>query len=276
MNPERHHRVVCERLVRSGRVRPGPGSITWKVNREMVVLLGWARAILLQLAHPTIAAGVDRHSGFRGSLRAGISRLRSTVGAMVSLTFGDTRQMTMAAARIHGIHDHVQGVGPLGPYSAHDQDAQRWVHLTLVDSILATYERLVGPLSARERDLYVAEAAIMEPLMGLPDGSLPRTVAELEEAMARALTEGTLVVGETSRSLARALLYPPHWYAAWPLFRAAQALTFGTLPASVRAAYGFRWRETDERATFRWTVIVRACRRMLPPVAREWSAARGQ
>ena len=80
-------------------VRAGPDSITWKVNREVVVVAGWGRAILLQLAHPSVAAGVHHHSSFRGSLRSSFRRLHSTVGAMLSLTFGDAEQMITAAAR---------------------------------------------------------------------------------------------------------------------------------------------------------------------------------
>ena len=79
----------------------------------MIVVAGWGRAILLQLAHPAVAAGVHHHSSFRGSLRSSYRRFHSTVGAMLSLTFGDTEQMITAAAGINAIHDRVRGrVGP--------------------------------------------------------------------------------------------------------------------------------------------------------------------
>ena len=97
------------RLLRSDHVRAGPDSVTWKVNREVIVVAGWGRAILLQLAHPAIAAGVHDHSSFRGSLLSSFRRLHSTVGAMLSLTFGDTEQMITAAAGINTIHDRVRG-----------------------------------------------------------------------------------------------------------------------------------------------------------------------
>ena len=106
---ERHRAAVRARLLRSDHVAAGPGSVTWKVNREVVVVAGWGRAILLQLAHPSVAAGVHGHSGFRGSLRASFQRLHSTVGAMLSLTFGHTEEMIAAAAGINAIHDRVQG-----------------------------------------------------------------------------------------------------------------------------------------------------------------------
>jgi uncharacterized protein (DUF2236 family) len=274
---ERHRAAVRERLLRSDHVRAGPESITWKINREMIVVAGWGRAILLQLAHPAVAAGVHGHSGFRGSLRSSLRRLQSTVGAMLSLTFGDAEQMIAAAAAINAIHDRVHG--PVGhrtgeAYSAHDPDLQRWVHATLLESIPLTYELLVGPLTLRERDRYCSEAAIVEPLLGMPAGWLPRDSEQLDTYMREMLAGRSIVVTDTSRALARAVLYPPRWYVAWPAFRATQLLTIGLLPPSIRRAYGFEWRARDARAFGRWTTLLRTSLRLLPPLAREWPMAR--
>ncbi len=49
---ERHRAAIRDRLDAAGAVRTGPGSVTWKVNREVIVVAGWGRAILLQLAGP--------------------------------------------------------------------------------------------------------------------------------------------------------------------------------------------------------------------------------
>lgn len=280
---QRHHAAVRARLLRSRHPRTGPDSVSWKVNREMIVVAGWGRAILLQLAHPAVAAGVHQHSAFRGSLRASFRRLHATVGAMLALTFGDAEQMIATAAGINTVHDRVRGHVPpaLEPprtggeaYSAHDPALQRWVHATLLESIPLTYELLVGPLAPRERDRYCAEAAIMEPLLGMPDGWLPRDAAQLDSYMREMLAGGTLVVTDTSRALARAVLYPPHWRLAWPAFRAVQVLTIGSLPPSIRQAYGFDWRARDARAFARWTATLRTLRRLLPSIAREWPMAR--
>jgi uncharacterized protein (DUF2236 family) len=258
-------------------VAVGPESTTWKIHREVIVTAGWGRAILLQLAHPAIAAGVHDHSSVRGSLLSRLRRMHSTVRAMLSLTFGDTEQMITAAAGINTIHDRVRGrvrAGAGEPYSAHDPELQRWVHATLLESIPLTYELLVGPLTLRERDRYCLEAAIMEPLLDMPAGWLPRDATQLDTYMRDMLAGGSIAVSDTSRALARAVLYPPRWYLAWPAFRAMQLLTIGSLPPSIRGAYGFEWRARDERAFARWTALLRALLRLLPPLAREWPLAR--
>jgi uncharacterized protein (DUF2236 family) len=284
---QRHRAAVRARLLGTDHVRAGPDSITWKVNREAIVVAGWGRAILLQLAHPAVAAGVHDHSSFRGSLLSSFRRLHSTVGAMLSLTFGDSEQMIAAAAGINTRHDRVRGRVPPSPglgraghegadeaYCAHNPDLQRWVHATLLESIPLVYELLLGPLTRRERDRYCSEAAIMEPLLGMPAGWLPRDSAQLDTYMRGMLASGSIVVTDTSRALARAVLYPPRWYVAWPAFRAMQLVTIGSLPPSIRRAYGFEWRARDARAFARWTALLRASLRRLPPLAREWPMAR--
>jgi uncharacterized protein (DUF2236 family) len=196
---------------------------------------------------------------------------------MLSITFGDTEQMISAAAGINTIHDRVRGrvrEGAGETYSAHDPELQRWVHATLLESMPLTYELLVGPLTRRERDRYCLEAAIMEPLLGMPAEWLPRDSAQLDAYVRETLAGGSLVVTDTSRALARAVLYPPRWYVAWPAFRAIQLLTIGSLPASIRRAYGFEWRAGDERALARWTAVLRASLRLLPPAARAWPMAK--
>jgi uncharacterized protein (DUF2236 family) len=266
------------RLRRASGTRPGRDSISWRINREVVVVAAWGRAILLQLAHPSIAAGVHDHSSFRGSLQASYRRFRSTVDAMLSVTFGDTEQMISTAARINWIHDRVRGRAAEGAtskeYSAHDPDLQRWVHATLLSSILLLYERLVAQLTEQERDCYCAEATIMEPLLGMPAGWLPRNSSQLDWYMREMLGGENIVITETSRALALAVLYPPRWYVAWPAFRPTQLLTIGLLPPSIRDAYGFEWSARDERALARWMAVLRVSARFLPPLLREWPASR--
>ena len=280
---QRHRAAVRTRLLEYDHERAGPDSITWKINREVIVVAGWGRAILLQLAHPSIAAGVDHHSAFRGSLLASGRRLSSTVNAMLAITFGGLEDLITAAAGINAIHDRVcgpvNGTGAGCParerrYSAHDPDLQRWVHATLLESIPLVYERFLGPLTLGEKDQYCAEAAIMEPLLGMPPGWLPRSSSQLDAYMHDMVSGERLRVTDTSRALARAVLYPPRWYVAWPAFRAMQLLTLGSLPARIRTAYGFEWHRGHERSLERWAGALRMSLRALPAFARHWPVAR--
>jgi uncharacterized protein (DUF2236 family) len=281
---ERHRSAVRARLLRTGAVRSHPGTVTWKVNREIVVVAGWGRAILLQLAHPLVAAGVADHSSFRGSLAASFKRLSSTIGAMLSLTFGTDEAAIGAAAAINGIHDRVSGRlgAPAGGldagerYSAHDPELLRWVHATLLESIPLTYELLIGPLTVEERDRYCAESTIMEPLLDIPEGLLPRDSAQLDAYVQEMLSGGRIVVNETSRALARAILFPPGWWLMWPAFRALQLVTIGLLPPPIREGYGFSWTASDARAFGRWTAALRLLHRAAPSFVREWPASRSR
>lgn len=277
---ERHRTAVRARLSRAETQRSGPGSVSWRINREIVVIAGWGRAILLQLAHPLVGAGVHHHSSFRGGLVNSLRRLWSTVGAMLSLTFGSEEEAISAAAGINVIHDRVYGrlddaAGSFhagAKYSAHDPELLRWVHATLLESIPLTYELLVAPLTPEDRDRYCAEAAVIEPLLGIPTGLLPRTSADLNEYM-RAMVHDRIVVTDTSRALARAVLYPPRWQLLWPAFRPVQLITIGLLPPEIRSAYGFAWDARDARAFRRWTAIVRGLHRASPRFVREWPMA---
>jgi uncharacterized protein (DUF2236 family) len=134
---------------------------------------------------------------------------------------------------------------------------------------------LVGPLTLRERDRYCVEAAIMEPLLGVPAGRLPRDAAGLDIYMREMLESGELAVTPATRALARAILFPRKWQLAWPAFRLLQLMTIGSLPSSIRDAYGFEWRPKDARALARWTMAIRTLLKILPPFVREWPVARG-
>ncbi len=279
---ERHREAVRGRLLRSGAVRPDRRTVTWTVNREVIVIIGWGRAIFLQLAHPLVATGVADHSSFRGSLLTSFKRLASTVDAMLSLTFGSDDQAIAAAAGINTIHDRVFGrlresSGALEagqPYSAHDPELLRWVHATLLESIPLTYQYLVGPLTADDRDRYCVEAAILEPLLDIPEGLLPRSTADLDAYIREMFESRRISVSATSRALADAILFPKGWRLMWPVFRPLQLMTIGLLPPAIREGYGFTWTARDARALARWTAALRRLHRATPRFLREWPSAR--
>ena len=256
--------------------------VSWRVHREVVVLLGWGRAILLQLAHPLVARGVADHSRFRDVGLGRLRRLHRTLGAMLTLTFGTAEEAAAVVRRINGIHDRVQGRLPGGAgrfpvgttYSAHDPALLRWVHATCVDSFLLAYERFVAPLAPGERDAYCAESAEIEGPLGMPAGVLPRTHAALSGYVDAMLTSDEIRVTDVARELAEGIVHPPLGRLSGPAVLALRLATVGLLPASVRDAYGFAWSARRERAL---GVLARSVRGVLPftpSVLREWPVAR--
>src|SRR5438477_8172854 len=132
-------------------------SITRRVNRENVLLLGGGRALLMQLAHPKVAAGVDEHSDFRAHP---VRRLRRTVRMTMAIVFGDQKTAEAAALAVNRVHGRVRG----GDYQALDPDRLLWVHATLVDSALVTYERFVQRLSPGDREQLYQESKLLREL----------------------------------------------------------------------------------------------------------------
>jgi uncharacterized protein (DUF2236 family) len=235
----------------------------------------------MQFAHPLIAAAVFDHSTFQASRLARLQRLHGTVRAMLSLTFGDDRELRAAADGINRIHDRVQGVlreaagpFPVGTrYSAHDPALLRWVLATLLDSVPRVYAQFVTPLSRAEQDQYCREAATVGRLLGIPDDLLPRDTDDLQAYMAERFASGEIVVSETARRLARDILYPPFHAAYWPISRATRLTTIGLLDPTLRAQYGLSWGEREARALDRWTRIVRGVHGVAPNRVRYWSAS---
>jgi len=267
----------------SAPARPaGPESVTWKLHREVALLAGWGRAILLQIAHPLIAQGVAEHSGFAAGSWDRARRLRRTLASMLALTFGDPREVARAALAINRIHDRVHGELPVAggrfpartAYSAHDPDLLAWVHVTLLDSFLQAYELFVGVLTDEERDRYCAEATRVEPLLGIPPGRLPLSHAALAHAVRSKLESGEIEVGSVARTLARQILDPPLPALARPVFALVRLPAIGCLPPPVRRAYGFDWSTRQERALSRIAATSRRVLPLLPAVVKHWPAAR--
>jgi len=252
-----------------------------KVNREAVVLLGWGRAILLQLAHPLVAAAVRDYSPFDKTAGGYVRRVRRTVGGMLAITFGTPEAARATIERINRIHRQVRGslreaVGPFPAgtsYSATDPQLLAWVHATLLESMVTAYEHLVGPLTPEERDAFCAEAAETGDALGIPEADLPRRYQDLEHYLQRQYASGEIVVGPAARALAQGLFAPPLGPAVH-VFRVTKLVTIGLLPGPIRDGYGFAWDPKRDRA-FRGIVgLVRGFRKLLPPMLREWPIAR--
>lgn len=258
------------RTVGATELLPEP-SVTRRIDREMFVLLGGQAALLLQIAHPQVAAGVDRHSGFR---EHPLERLHRTLDTTLTVVFGTPAAAHKALRRIDARHHAVRGTASGGRrYDARDPRLLLWVQTTLVLTSLRLYELVRGPLAPAERERYWAEARPIARALGIPADPMPATLAELEAFERRMLAE-EVWPDATSRALARHIRRPLPLPEA--IYAPLDALTAGLLPGTLRATLGLRW-GTRERLLFRAVIVtLRILRRIAPdrlrtvPHARAW------
>jgi uncharacterized protein (DUF2236 family) len=159
----------------------GPDSISWEVNGDLAaVAVAGTAAIVLEILHPSVIAGVQDLSGYREDP---FRRARTTLGYVLGTTFGNTESATRLIGTVKRIHGRIRGTRPDGtPYQALDPTLIAWVHTCIPWMIMTAFERYRRPLSPRERDAYLAEQAIIGRMGGAD--SVPETVAELAEFVA--------------------------------------------------------------------------------------------
>jgi uncharacterized protein (DUF2236 family) len=235
-------------------------SVARQINRESFLLLGGTAALLMQVAHPLVAAGVDQHSDFR---RSPVRRLLRTVDTTLAIVFGERATAQSALKRIGRRHAPVRGQAADGrAYRARDPELMLWVQATLVLTSVRWYEAIMGRLSERERDAYWAEGKFFAGELGVPKDLFPATYSDLEryeETMLR-----TVVVPDaTAKVVAHDVVRPYAWlpeFAYWP----TDALSAALLPVALRTAFGYRF-GTPQRVFYRAVIVaIRALRLLLP------------
>jgi len=276
----------------------GPGSEAWRLNREAMLLLGAGpRALLLQIAHPLVAAGVAEHSDFRSDPWA---RLAGTLRSYLRIVYGSAPAARDEIQRLHQLHRGVRGdvvdvrarARHGTRYSALDPALSLWVHATLVDSTIAAYDAWIAPLSRADRARYYEETLPVGRAFGIPAAALPPDIDAFEAYLADMLgRDGPVRVGADARELADVILHPPlgpALAAAGPLLAHAAPLvdaiparaygwlfwpSIGLLPAAVREGYGLPW-GARQRVVAAWLVAAwQAWRPMLPPAFRQMPQA---
>jgi len=227
----------------------GPGSEAWRLNREAFLLLAAGpRALLLQLAHPLVAEGVDQHSSFRVDPWG---RLHGTLTSYLRLVYGNSSAAATEIGRLNRLHVSVTGPvrDPLArritgaeTYRARDPELSLWVHATLVESTMTAYDAWYEPLPAERRAAFYRETLPIGRAFGIPDGLLPESVAAFEAYWRAMLApDGPVRVTPIARSLVPMILHPPvgplppvlYDWLLWPAVE--------LLPERVRDEYGIAW-----------------------------------
>ena len=247
----------------------GPASLAWRINRESVLLLGGGRALLMQIAHPLVAAGVADHSDFRAEP---FDRLWRTVDRALTVIFGDARQWRDAVDRVNELHEHVFGSRRGVPYSALDPELLLWVHATLVDSSIAAYDAFVRPMPETVRERYYLEMRRMGTAFGVPDELHPPTydafVAYMDATIAG------LDITDECRDVARTVLTPPAPAVVMPAGLLGGLASVGLLPPRIREGLRLRWNRGTEAAFRAMAASLRGIVPLVPARVRYWPHAR--
>jgi uncharacterized protein (DUF2236 family) len=245
----------------------GPRSMTWRVNREAAVFLGAGRALLLQLAHPWVAAAVERHSE---TFANPIGRFHRTFGTVFTMVFGTLDQSLDAARQLHRRHTAIRGTlrSTAGPfpagcsYCANEVSALRWVHATLWDTAFLAHALVLPALTGEARERYYAESRLFAALFGIPKERLPTDWMAFSAYVDAMTRSSTLTVTEMARRMAHRLLAGTDTWL--PIPGAYRSLTAALLPPRLRDAFALPYGSAEREDAQRFIAWVRRFYPFLP------------
>jgi len=228
-----------------------------RVHGESIVLLGGARALLLQVAHPAVAAAVTEHSTFRHHR---LERLLRTLRPTLSIVFGDTSEVSAAAGAINAVHGRIHSPD----YDATDPALAFWVLATLIDTALLMHALFLVPLDADEAQAYYEDMLDAGSLLGIDRDHVPPDIPAFRRYMEEMLA--TLEVTSAARQIAADLFAGPTLLR--PLLYPLASLGNGLLPAAIRTGYGLKWGPGRQRVLNMSAAAVRTVLPRLPRVLR--------
>jgi len=212
-----------------------PDSMIWRVHGDVVsMMVGGVSALLLQMLHPAVLAGVWDHSNFRTDM---LGRLRRTARFIAATTYGERAEAEAAIARVRAVHSHIGGALPDGtPYRADDPSLLAWVHVSEAWSFLAAWQHYGDRrLTLAQEDLYYAEFASIGSALGAD--ALPRNRAATNQALRN--MQPALIADGRTREVARLVLdQTPSNPLAIPLQRTIAQAAVDLLPSWARRMHG--------------------------------------
>jgi uncharacterized protein (DUF2236 family) len=238
----------------------GPKSVSWRLDREAAVFLGAGRALLLQLAHPWVAAAIAEHSR---SLSDPIGRFQRTFNITLTMIFGSTSQAIVAARRLHRRHSGICGTlrensgayAAGSRYWANDVAALRWVWATLIETAPLAYELIAPALSTDDRERYYTEARLFAGLFGIPQDALPHSWLDFADYADEMLGSELLPVSGAARRIAAELFAGAG--TGWRMPRWYRALTARLLPPRLRQDFGLPYGAAEHRSAARAIAALR-------------------
>ena len=252
----------------------GPQSMMWKVNKEITVLFGGARALLMHAAHPLIAAGARQTSFYQ---RDPWKRLIRTLSLQNSVTFGTKEEANESAHRINKLHEVIKGYDEVtgGYYDALDHEQLLWVHACLQISSIYFYEKTVKKLTEEEKNKYHEENSIAAEMVLVDKEQIPKTHNELKNwVIAKSREKDYLVKTDVAMDVYEIIgggPVPRHIKPIWP-FIAFTA--FNTLPKEFKDIYGINTSKVKTLLVNFNLYLLKLTRPLLPPFFRLIAPAR--
>jgi uncharacterized protein (DUF2236 family) len=232
---------------------PGRGSVTWLLAGDARLMLASGYALLLQVCHPTVGAGVQEYSDYESDPWGRLLRTLDFTNVMV---YGGPEAAWEMGRRVREMHKVIKGVKPDGDgYHALEPEAYAWVHGTLAEAIVSAHQRFGRPMERSRVGVFYDEWRRMGRLLGVRERDLPETWAGFR-AYVDEMVEERLEATEAGRGVIRSLEDPacppgPIGAGAWrvariPAVRLSRLGTIGLLPPVLRERLGLRWTRRDE------------------------------
>lgn len=233
-----------------------------RVVQEAILLAGGATAILLQVAEPGVAKGVDEHSNF--AYRP-MDRLRTTMTYVYCMAFGTRDEKKAVVDMVHRAHAPVKGPG----YSADDPKLQLWVAATLYAVGIDLYQQVFGPIDETTAEEIYREYSILAVSLRVLPGMWPQDRRAFWEYWDHQIA--TMEITDHAKSVAQDLLFnkkvPFHIRPVMPLVRLSTAQM---LPPRLREAYGLKTNKL-RRGAHRFTMgLTKATYPCLPKAIRTY------
>ena len=252
----------------------GPDSMMWKVNKEITVLFGGARALLMHAAHPLIAAGARQTSFYQ---RDPWKRLIRTLSLQNSVTFGTKEEADDSAHRINKLHEVIKGEDEVtgGYYDALDHEQLLWVHACLQISSIYFYEKTVKKLTEKEKNQYHEENSLAAEMVLVDRKIMPKTHEDLKNwVIEKSKEKDYLVLTDVAIDVADIISggpVPRHIKPIWPFI---SFTAFNTLPPEFKIIYGIKDTRFKTMLLNFNLYLLKYTRPLLPPFFRLIAPAR--
>ena len=252
----------------------GPDSMMWKVNKEITVLFGGARALLMHAAHPLIAAGARQTSFYQ---RDPWKRLIRTLSLQNSVTFGTKEEADESANRINKLHEVIKGTDEIsgGYYDALDYEQLLWVHACLQISSIYFYEKTVKKLTTEEKDLYHRENTLAAEMVLIDSKKMPTTHEGLKQwVIDKSKEKDYLMMTDVAKDVFDIIgggPVPTHIKPIWPFI---SFIAFNTLPKEFKDIYGIKETKFKSILVSFNLAMLKYTRPFLPPFFRLIAPAR--